>query len=86
MYVYIHLMWDTLLCAMNISYYHWLIKNLVWPILRHNRAKEEIEAEIEKKEKSGRCRVTTEKGKITLPISHGHMEIHRLVKMGSFEF
>ena len=27
-------MWDVFLYAVNKSYYHWLIKKLVWPIAR----------------------------------------------------
>ena len=28
---------DAPLYAVNMSYYHWLIKKLVWPIARQNR-------------------------------------------------
>lgn len=28
------MMWDALLDTMNMSYYHLLIKNLIWPIAR----------------------------------------------------
>ena len=45
-------MWDALLYAVNVSYYHWLIKKLIWPIARQNRARQEIQTEI-KGEKGG---------------------------------
>ena len=38
-----HMMWDSFLYAMNMFYYHWLIKKLLWPITGKNIARlEEI--------------------------------------------
>ena len=39
------LMWD----AVNMFYYHWLIKKLLWPMAGQNIARQEIHAEIEEK-------------------------------------
>ena len=36
--------------AVNMFYYHWLIKKLLWPMARQNIARWEIQAEIEKEE------------------------------------
>ena len=30
----IPVMWDALLYAVNMFYYHWLIKKLIWPVVR----------------------------------------------------
>ena len=39
-------MWDSLLYAMHMLYYHWLAKKLLWPIAVQNIARlEEIERE-----------------------------------------
>ena len=49
------LMWDALLYAVNIFYYHWLIKKLNWQIARQNRARQEIQT-YTGREKDGRVR------------------------------
>ena len=43
-----HVWWDAHLYAVNMSYYHWFIKNLIWPIARQNIARREIQREIER--------------------------------------
>ena len=40
------LLWDAPLYAVNMFYYHWLIKKLLWPMAGQNIAKWEIQAEI----------------------------------------
>ena len=41
------LMWDFPLYVINIFYYHWLVKKLLWPMAGQNIARQEIHAEIE---------------------------------------
>ena len=40
------LMWDSSLYAVNMFYYYWLIKNLLWPMAGQNKARQEIQTEI----------------------------------------
>lgn len=58
---------------MNMVYYHWLIKKPIWPIIRQNRARHEIQVKIKGKRKwsqpasrEARCAVTSHepRGKI----------------------
>lgn len=44
-------MWESPLCVVSTFYYHWSIKNLLWPLPGQNRAR--WEKEIECKEKGG---------------------------------
>ena len=44
-------MQDVLLYAVNVFYYNWLIKTLIWTITRQNRARWEIQAEIQGEER-----------------------------------
>ena len=52
-------MWDSLLYAVNMFYYHWLIKKLIWPIAGQNITKQGWERTKlkarRKKAESGRC-------------------------------
>ena len=49
--------------AVNMFYYHWLIKKLIWSRVSQNRARREIQAKIQgrKKAESGRCQQPVEK-------------------------
>ena len=40
-------MWDFPLYAVNVFYYHWSIKKLLWTIAGQNIARQEIQAEID---------------------------------------
>ena len=40
-------MWDVCLYALNMFFYHWLIKKLIWLIAKQNRAMQEIQEEIQ---------------------------------------
>ena len=42
------LMWDFPLYAVNMVCYHWLIKKLLWPVARVNKARWEIQSEIQR--------------------------------------
>ena len=35
------IMWDSPVYAVNVFYYHWLIKQLLWPMAGHNLARQE---------------------------------------------
>ena len=50
-------MWDSPLDAVNMFYYHWLIKKMLWPMSEQNIAKWEIQAEIRGGKKSVRYHV-----------------------------
>ena len=39
----INVMWDAPLYAVNIFYYHWLIKKLLWSVARQNIVRWEIQ-------------------------------------------
>ena len=43
------LMWDFLPYGVNMFYGHWLKKNLLWPMAGQTIARQEIQAEIERK-------------------------------------
>ena len=48
-FYYLVLMWDTLLYAVNVFYYHCLIMKPIWPIARQNRSRWEIQAKMKGK-------------------------------------
>ena len=41
-------MWDSPLYAVNMFYYNWLIKKLLWPMAGQNKARQKIQTEIYK--------------------------------------
>ena len=43
-------MWDTLQYAVNMFYYQWLIKKLLWPIAGQNTARQESQTKCREKE------------------------------------
>ena len=51
------MMWDSPLYAMNMFYYHWLIKKMLWPMAGQNIARQESQTE------TGKKKVGTGKGK-----------------------
>ena len=49
-------MWGTLLYAVNMIYFHWLMKKLLWPMTEENIARQKIQTDTRrKKAKSERC-------------------------------
>ena len=40
------MMWDSPLYAVNMFYYHWLIKKLIWPMTGQNIARWKIQTKI----------------------------------------
>ena len=45
--------WDAPLYAVNMFYYHWLMKNLLWPMIGQNIAGWEIQAERQGEKRQG---------------------------------
>ena len=41
-------MWDFTLHAVNMLFYYWLIKKLLWPMAEQNIARWEIQTEIDR--------------------------------------
>ena len=74
---------DAPLYAVNMFYYHWLIKNLLWPMAGQNIARREIQTELRrKKAESVRCQQPLEKMPEHDQQATEHVATHRLLEMG----
>ena len=73
------LIWDSPLCAMNMFYYHLLIKNLLWPMAGQNIARLEIQVDIEEERRRSQrdtMELSKKKDARALLVSHSLMVIH----------
>ena len=46
------MMWNSPLNDVNMFYYHWLIKKLIWPMEKQDIVRQENQAEIEERRQS----------------------------------
>ena len=72
------LMWDSPLYVVNMFYYHWLIKMLIWLMAGQNTAKQGIQRDRGKNAESGRCKQQEARCEIT---SHEPVVKYKLVEM-----
>ena len=72
-------MWDSPLYAINMFYYHCLIKKLLWPMVGQNIARQEIQAEIEEEGMWGQgdSMLPPKKQEVTNHEPHSKMESNR---------
>ena len=77
------MMWDVCPYALNMFHYHWLIKKLILPMAKQNRARQEIQEEIQGEQRQSQgdvIQLSKERHARAPPVSHrpcGNTQMNR---------